>query len=80
MNLAKLTERKFMVPGSANLLALVNEAGNLGFSFKLMVLFVGASLAYAAIEACVDCARMRCGTQPRVTVTSLAATTIPPTA
>lgn len=61
MNAGKLLERKFAVPSSAGILALVNDAAGMGFDFKVMVLVVASSIAWAAIEAWVDVARIKSG-------------------
>ena len=56
---SKLLSTKFMGPATGSMLALVNETAALGFSFKVMVLVVAASLIAAGIEACMDIARMK---------------------
>ena len=56
---SKLLSTKFMCPTTSGVLALVNEAAQLGFSFRVMVLLVAASLVSSGIEACMDIARMR---------------------
>ena len=43
---SKLLSTKFMGPTTSGLLALVNEAVTLGFSFRVMVLVVAASLGH----------------------------------
>lgn len=55
----KLASRKFVVPTSASLLALVNDAGALGFDWKTMMIVVGSSLIYAAIQCWYDVAKLK---------------------
>ncbi len=57
----KLLQRKFAVPSSAGLLATMNEAVGMGFSFHLMCLLVAGSLVYALIEQWGDVSRMKYG-------------------
>ena len=61
----KLLQTKFVAPGSTALLAMANEMAHMGFSFKVMVLVVAASLVYSAIEAVMDVARMKYGVPPK---------------
>lgn len=57
----KLLQRKFAVPSLAGLMALMNEAASLGFSFQLMCLLVAGGLGYALIEQWGDVARVKYG-------------------
>ena len=61
----KLLQRKFAVPASANLIAVINEAAGLGYSFKVMCLLVAGSLIYAAIEQWGDTTRAKYGAAPK---------------
>lgn len=61
---SKLLSTKFMGPTTSGILALVNETAGLGFSFRVMVLVVAASLVAAGIEAAMDIARMRYAKSP----------------
>lgn len=61
MNLkdSKLAQRKFAVPGTAVILAIVNDAASLGFDFKTMCLVVAGSLGMAAIITWHDTMKLK---------------------
>lgn len=53
-----ILQKKFVAPTTASALALLNDAAQMGLEHKTVVLAVVAALAYAAIEAAVDIARI----------------------
>lgn len=57
----KFLERKFTIPGLAGLLPIANEMGSMGLDFKTLVLVGAMAIAWAAIEAAQDIAKMRYG-------------------
>ncbi len=56
---SKLAQRKFAVPGTGVILAIVNEAAGLGFSFKTMVLVVAGTCVMAAIITWYDINKLK---------------------
>ena len=56
---SKLAQRKFTIPGSGVILAIVNEAAGLGFEFKTMVLVVAGTCVMAAIITWFDIHKLK---------------------
>lgn len=57
----KIAERKFAVPMGSLTVTFLNDLAGLGLPWWALVILVGGSLGYAAIETWHDIARMKYG-------------------